>query len=87
MEKSGTMFSKKKFSKKGKRKTYPTILVNVYRSTDLVKINEVEGIKTCGFKYNVPNMAYIINKNKDRELEECYSVNGIIFKIEEKKAF
>ena len=61
--KSGTIFSKKKFSKKGKRKTYPTIVVNVYRTSDFKKINEVEGIKLCGEKYNIPNMPYIINKN------------------------
>lgn len=85
--KSGTIFSKKKFSKKGKRKTYPTIVVNVYRTSDFKKINQVEGIKSCGEKYNIANMPYIINKNKDKELKDCYSVNGIIFKIEDKTIF
>jgi hypothetical protein len=85
--KNGIIFSKKKFSKKGKRKTYPTIVVNIYRTSDFKKINEVDGIKSCGEKYNIDNMPYIINKNKGKELKDCYSVNGIIFKTEDTKIF
>lgn len=85
--KEGTIFSKKKFSKKGKRKTYPIITVYAYRNTDFKLINTIEGIKSCGEKYNIPNMPYIINKNKDKELTDCYSVNGIIFKIKDKFVF
>lgn len=85
--KNGIIFSKKKFSKKGKRKTYPTIVVNIYRTSDFKKINEVDGIKSCGEKYNIDNVPYIINKNKGKELKDCHSVNGIIFKIKDNTLF
>ncbi len=85
--KEGTIFSKKKFSKKGKRKTFPIITVYIYRTIDFKMINQVEGIKSAGEKYNIPNMPYIINKNKDKELKDCHSINGIIFKIKDKVIF
>lgn len=85
--KEGTIFSKKKFSKKGKRKTFPLITVYAYRISDFKLINTIDGIKSAGDKYNIPNMPYIINKNKDKELKDCHSVNGIIFKIKDKFIF
>ncbi len=85
--KEGTIFSQNKFSKKGKRKTYPIIEVFIYRTSDFKLINKVDGIKSAGEKYNINNMPYIINKNKEKELKDCYSVNGIIFKIKDKFVF
>lgn len=85
--KEGAIFSKSKFSKKGKRKTYPVIEVFIYRISDFKLINKVEGIKSAGEKYNIENMPYIINKNKEKELKDCYSINGIVFKIKDKYIF
>jgi hypothetical protein len=85
--KTNSIYSKKPYGNNVDRRDNLKLIVLIYSAKTFKLIRKMRGIKDVGDKYKVSNIAYVINKNKGKDLSDCVVVDNRIFKVEEKAIF